>query len=203
MSRHRWYGWVDIISRQRRLLLQAFRALRHLGRHHRVAGRLSRPRPSSPPASPSPLYRTRSHRHRSHVPPDRTAAAYFVAIICRSTCGLGYRRTNSACSIFIAGNIASRASSAESSMLEGFNCCSNHRFTPIACTAATSPGRGPKVNRFSACSTRSCPCISFTGTPAGLLTAQPPPAAAPPSKRTTHQPPMLAGNSSGLQQTLV
>jgi hypothetical protein len=54
----------------------------------------------------------------------------FLSIICRNTCGLGYRRSISASSIFIAGNISSRASSAESSMLEGFNCCSNHRFTP-------------------------------------------------------------------------
>ncbi len=38
----------------------------------------------------------------------------------------------------------------------GLSCCSNQRSRPIRETAATSPGRGPKVKRLSACSVRSC-----------------------------------------------
>src|SRR5439155_18615442 len=49
---------------------------------------------------------------------------------------------------------ASRASRAELSILSGWSCCSIHLSTPILLTISISPGRGPKVRRFRACSAR-------------------------------------------------
>src|SRR5438309_258362 len=51
-------------------------------------------------------------------------------------------------------NGASRASRLESLILSGFSCSSIQFSTPILLTRSTSPGRGPKVSRSSACSAR-------------------------------------------------
>src|SRR5207237_3689165 len=51
-------------------------------------------------------------------------------------------------------NGASRASRLESLILSGSSCSSIQFSTPILLTRSTSPGRGPKVSRSSACSAR-------------------------------------------------
>ena len=51
---------------------------------------------------------------------------------------------------------ARRASMALSGIFSGCSCRSIQRSTPIAMTCWTSPGRGPKVRRLSACTARFC-----------------------------------------------
>src|SRR3979411_2243625 len=55
---------------------------------------------------------------------------------------------------------ASRLSRASFLILSGWSCRSIHLSTPMAITCWTSPGRGPKLRRLSACTARfwsSCP----------------------------------------------
>src|SRR5579864_1952117 len=67
-----------------------------------------------------------------------------------STCCGGKFSTISLVLIFNVRKGASRASIALSSIFSGCSCSSNHLSTPIALTRSTSPGRIPKVKRFSA-----------------------------------------------------
>src|SRR6266571_3312554 len=71
-----------------------------------------------------------------------------------STCGGGKFSTIARVSILSVRKGASRASRPLSSIFSGCSCCSIHLSTPICCTLSTSPGCGPKLSRFSACTAR-------------------------------------------------
>src|SRR5947208_3131619 len=96
---------------------------------------------------------------RMLFPESAAAGSGLAAMLFAEISALGSARLLGA--LPLASPLAAAAAATE--IFSGCNCKSIQLSTPIASTCWTSPGRGPKASRFSACTARFCSVALASG----------------------------------------